>query len=514
MQNDPSEAVASITVLLTAAEAVPVLESAFLEARESISAGFRIFDLSTPLLSDEARTVGHDWFDLVVHTLRRGVEVRMVLSDFDPIGAPDLHRQSWASRRRFLAAQEVSGGRLQIVTARHAAQAGQGARLVLGPVALGKLRGFVARLNGMSAETRQCFLTEAPGLRNATRTTPAGHACRWHLPQLYPATHHQKMAVFDDRRLYIGGLDLNPRRLDSPDHDRPARDTWHDVQAMVEGPVVAAAADHLKSFLGTVAGHRPPPPPAPGFLRTLSRRPGRAPFRLSPVPVVTEIEAAHRQAAEQATRLIYLETQFFRHLPLARVLARRARACPQLKLILVLPAAPEDVAFEDNDGLDARKGERLQTRCLSILRRGFGTDRMLVVSPVQPRPAGGEGRHRLRSAPIIYVHSKVSIFDDARAFISSANLNGRSLRWDTETAVDVTRPAQVAHVRARVMGHWLPAGAPEAALAPDTAFAYWKTLSDRNTQAAPEDREGLIVHYDPAPARRMATPVPVPDEMV
>ncbi len=41
-------------------------------------------------------------------------------------------------------------------------------------------------------------------------------------------------------------------------------------------------------------------------------------------------------------------------------------------------------------------------------------------------------RDRLGGAPMIYVHAKVSIFDRSAAIVSSANLNGRSLRWDTE----------------------------------------------------------------------------------
>jgi phosphatidylserine/phosphatidylglycerophosphate/cardiolipin synthase-like enzyme len=517
-----------LDVLLTAAEAYPAFERAFLDAEHSISASFRIFDLGTRLRSGEARAIGRDWFDLLIHTLDRGVHVRIAVSDFDPIGGADLHRLCWRSRRKFVAAGDLAaGGRLEVVSALHGCEAGPGARVILAPGAFLKLRELVRRLNGMSLPERARFLEEAPGVTRATYDRGGAVAMRPHLPRLYPATHHQKIAVFDRKRLYIGGLDLNERRYDTPRHRRAPERTWHDVQAMVEGPVVDAAQAHLDSFLDAAAGRRAPPASAPGFLRTLSRPARNDPFRFSPHPDITEIEDAHLRLIAGATHLIYLETQFFRHVPLARALARRARACPALRLILLLPAAPEDVAFENSSGLDARYGEHLQTKCLSILRKGFGRDRMLVLSPVQPRGcdenrdadggADGEanGRDSLKQAPLIYVHSKVSIFDDRAAILSSANLNGRSLRWDTEAGLELTEREQVSDMRRRVMGNWLPDGFPEAALAPDSAFDHWKALADRNSRLSPEERAGFLVHYDSAPAREMGMPVPgVPEEMV
>ncbi|MGC9418907.1 MAG: phospholipase D-like domain-containing protein, partial [Rhodovulum sp.] len=139
----------------------------------------------------------------------------------------------------------------------------------------------------------------------------------------------------------------------------------------------------------------------------------------------------------------------------------------------------------------------------------------LVLSPVQPRPRGSDGRDSLKAAPLVYVHSKVSIFDGARAVVSSANLNGRSLRWDTEAGLELRTPSHVAALRRRVMGHWLPPGAAPADLDPATAFDRWKDLADRNSRRPPRDRRGFLVHYDPELARETGMPVPgVPDEMV
>lgn len=262
---------------LTVADAYPVLERAFLRARHSIKASFRIFDLCTRLRSDEARQLGRDRFDLLLHTLRRGVRVRIVLSDFGPIGADHLHRLCWGSRRKFAAAADLAGG-----------------------------------------------------------------------------------------------------------------------------------------------------------------------------------------------------------------------------------------------GLDARYGEHLQTRCLDVLKKAFGPERLLVVSPVQPRPHPGDGRETLEGAPVIYVHSKLSIFEDSAAILSSANLNGRSLRWDTGAGLELTAPEHETELSRRAMGHWLPRPVDAAALAPATAFSRWAALAERNASAAPQDRRGFLLPYGSAPpARDLALPVPgAPEAMV
>lgn len=185
-----------------------------------------------------------------------------------------------------------------------------------------------------------------------------------------------------------------------------------------------------------------------------------------------------------------------------------------MHLILLLPAAPDDVAFSGSQSADARFGEFLQSRCLRILRRGFGS-RLLLVSPARPRQSDSDERDALADAPIIYVHSKVSVFDDSRAILSSANLNGRSLRWDTEAGLDLTHPDQVATLRAAVMGAWLPKELGSTATAPDSAFGVWRDLALKNAETAPEERRGLIVPHDPKPARIFGRPLPgVPDEIV
>lgn len=509
----------STQVFITGAEAFPALERAFLEAEHEIHASFRIFDPRTLLRSSEGRAIGETWFDLIVHVLKKGVAVRIIISDFDPIARSALHRGTWRSIRMLNDAAEMAGpqAKLDADAAMHPAQTGLLIRLAFWGTVQHRLRRICGWLNRLDPAKRKDAIRDMPGLQNRVWRGKDGtfHPRRLRIPRLFPATHHQKLAVFDRRKLYIGGLDLDERRYDTPQHDRPADQTWHDVQMMMEGPVVAEAQAHLETFLSVTEG-RQAPQPQRRLLRTLSRRKRLTVSNYGPETVANEIQQGHEALADRAKRLIYLETQFFRNLALARHLARAARANPQLTLILILPAAPEDVAFENRSALDARFGEYLQSRALRILRGGFGT-RLFVGGAAQPRRAQKRhtlDRDRLRDAPVIYIHAKVSVFDDTAAIVSSANLNGRSLRWDTEAGVYLNVARDVQELRRRAMAHWLPQDAGAEFFDPCTATAAWMTLAARNMALSPEERQGFILPYDLRVAERFGRNAPVPDEMV
>lgn len=513
------EPIDDLTVYLTAEEAFPAFEQAFLDAEREIAGSFRVFDLNTRLRSARARKLGETWFDLLAHTLERGVAIRIVVSDFDPVAAPDLHQLAWSTERQIARLRDrvSDDSKLEFTVALHDARAGAVPRLFFFPMVRHKMAQVANMWLAMSQREREIFRSETPRLQKLCYEDDNGRLCfPYRLVDLHPATHHQKMAVFDRKQLYVGGLDLNERRYDTKRHRRPAKRTWHDVQVMVTGPVAEAAQTHLDGFLDSVAGRAPPAEPTRGFLRTVSRPRNGAPLRISPKTAVREIEQAHRAAIRRSRQLIYLETQFLRHVPLARALARRASECPDLRLIVVLPAAPEEVAFSSNRGigLDARFGEYQQVRSLSRLRKAFG-HRLLVASPVQPRKRDSNGRDTLEEAPLIYVHSKVSIFDGFAAMVTSANLNGRSLRWDTEAGVYLGRPEHVAEVRRRVMGHWLPDDADDKFFDPASGFDHWRRLVETNSAMPPENRRGFLVRYDSDAAREVASPAPgMPEEIV
>jgi phosphatidylserine/phosphatidylglycerophosphate/cardiolipin synthase-like enzyme len=514
----------SVRILLTAAEAYPALERAFLAAETEIWASFLVFDLTTRLRSPEALAIGRTWFDLVVHTLNRGVALHVVISDVDPIARAEMHRAASRHQRLFSAAAAMAepGVKMSILRARHPAATGVLVRLAVWPYIMKKIFRTAGWLNGLSAEHRVAALRDMAGARQNLRVRGDGTVAvrLLSLPHLYPVVHHQKLAVIDRKVLYIGGLDLDERRYDTPTHGRAGDQTWHDVQLMIEGPVVAEAQQHLETFRGVIDGQLQPPRTR-RLLRTLSRPDPDRLWNFGPVPLISELRTAHRVLARRSERLIYLETQYFRDVGLAKTLAEAARRTPGLQMIMILPAAPDDVAFERRRGLDSRFGEAMQARSLRILRKGFGA-RLFVGSPAQPRPALPDGagdpddrRDRLHGAPLIYVHAKVSVFDDAAAIVSSANLNGRSLRWDTEAGIYLAAENDVIELRHRVMAHWLPKDAGSEAYELESAVRAWARIAWTNASIPAASRQGFLLPHDFAAAETFGRKVPLlPAEFV
>ena len=216
---------------------------------------------------------------------------------------------------------------------------------------------------------------------------------------------------------------------------------------------------------------------------------------------ITRLHKHRCHLSRNANRHVYIETQFFRHRPIARALARAAMENPELQLIVLLPTEPERIIFGGHDGTDARHAQALQLRCLDMLEGAFGP-RLAIVSPAKPEPASPEEGKPLAGAGIVYVHAKVAVVDDEIAIIGSANLNGRSMRWDTEAAMAVHRPDFARDLRKRLAGHWL-------ATETDThRAATWNEAAWTNAKKAPEDREDFILPYPMGRNRRFSLFMP------
>lgn len=473
------ESTPDFNVLVTADEAWPVFERAVLAAKTDIVAGFRIFDMCTKLRSPEAREIGDDWFDLLAHAVRRGVSLRLVISDFDADMATPLHELAWRTVRQGKALEEIADapmGRVTVRAALHPAQPGLIPWLAFLPAVLPHRLRALKQIRGIRRRR------QAVGLDKGS------------LPEMHTVSHHQKLAVIDGEVLYVGGLDLNERRYDSLEHDQAASQTWSDVQLVLRGPEAAEARQHLMEFEDVCAG-KAEPSHLPLLKRTMSApRRFQMPF-LSPRTVLSEIEEAHLAAFRNARHLVYLETQFLRSGVISDALAAAAVQNKDLTSVVVLPGLPEEVAFDDHDGLDARFGMALQRQAVKELVEAFGK-RITFAVPVRPVMADREERDTLAGSPLIHVHNKVLVRDDDYGIVGSANLNGRSMRWDTEVAVETTLPDRVAMLRRKLIDHWWWCDLPDKARAPETLQDWWRAEIARNAVRMPEHRTGFLVPYD------------------
>jgi phosphatidylserine/phosphatidylglycerophosphate/cardiolipin synthase-like enzyme len=534
----------------------PRLEEAMFEAKKSVWPGFRVFDPDTRLRSDAARGQGlARRSDLIAATVERGVEVRLLLSDFEPVIADSLHAGSWNSFRKIREVRDAlpkeAQSRLQILVIQHEGEIGWGWRQLLRLALRWRLRRLIEKLLGRIGEEDHVFDVR-PGLWRWLKwkgKRPHG----WRPgppPRLWPATYHQKCAVVDGRTAFVGGLDLDERRWDDSEHDRKADETWHDLSAWIEGGAAHDVAWHFADlwnrepprFAAIVAewtadaerSLNPDPlteTACPDFgdtggeggtaivqlVRTRSRK-SHALFATGPVPHVHEIREAHRAIIGSARRCLYVEAQFFRSKAAADWVVEALAAHPDLEVIILVANAPEEIAFLGEGGNPAhRHGEFLQARALGRIARAGGPSRVGLFTLVRDERANGEERDFEDSrgtafgSGIIYIHAKLLVADIDACLLSSANINGRSFDWDTELGFLWTEAGEsIGQFRGDL---WRRLS--DGALGAEARLTDWQQLAFANSNGAPGERRGFIVPYQLGRARRFGSPdFWIPDSLV
>lgn len=258
------------------------------------------------------------------------------------------------------------------------------------------------------------------------------------------ASQHDKLVIVDGHTAWVGGIDLAEHRWDQRSHvdGHPMRfdgkgelyQPYHDVQAVVRGPVVRHLVEHfLERWIaagGAPAVLFPAPPPA--------RKPfchvelGEAEVAVSRtrgatvVPLrepIREIRAFYERALRHAERLVYLESQYVTARVVFESLAARMRdrGAGRLEIVVVLPACLEGRMEKAAIEVPQRTTLTALARVARAEGHGFG-----VYSPcVVPRNA------RDPRCPT-YVHTKLMIIDDRVLTIGSANATNRSMGLDSE----------------------------------------------------------------------------------
>lgn len=289
------------------------------------------------------------------------------------------------------------------------------------------------------------------------------------------ASHHQKIAVIDDRVAFSGGLDLTGRRWDTPAH-RPgdplrvdpagsAYKPFHDVQMAVDGAAAEAlgrlfrdrwkraACERLPSRRRRGGGDRWPEHLVPEF-RDVEIGIARTLPPYSDAAEVREVEALFFDMVDAAERFLYVENQFVTCERFTRRLIERMQARPELEALLVVPQAYRSWFEHQSMGLGRQ-------RVIQALHDAGMAERVRVVFP----EVAGESE----TAPVM-VHAKVMIVDDRLLRVGSANLCNRSMGFDSEcdlvinAATDGERTA-VAAVRNRLVGEHVGLSAEEVAAA-------------------------------------------------
>lgn len=250
-------------------------------------------------------------------------------------------------------------------------------------------------------------------------------------------THHQKLAVLDEKLAVCGGIDLTHDRWDTrahteiePKRKRPRGQPygpWHDVTFMMEGEVAEAlsglcrarweraGADPLENLVPAETSLWPDKLAVEfedveiGIART------RAEYE--DVSAIAEIETLMLNQIAGAKRFIYIENQYFTSRKIADAIISRLREDDPPEIVLVHPEHAEG-------WLEMQAMDHARSAIARLIEEADTKDRFKLYVAWSGEKS-------------IYIHAKLMIVDDRILRIGSANLNNRSMGLDSECDVFV-----------------------------------------------------------------------------
>lgn len=291
----------------------------------------------------------------------------------------------------------------------------------------------------------------------------------FHMDDAHPisSSQHQKFVVVDADIAFVGGLDLTIRRWDESAHsdEAPLRidpygepyGAFHDYQLGVSGPIVQDFVALFSDRWRNATGHRlpriatqtrPVPNPLPidtamsflnaeiAFSRTMPA------FRDQ--TELTEIAQVYLDLIRAAKHTIVIENQYLTAHSIVEALGESLEKAEGPEVVIILPE-------KAGGWLEMKTMGVLQDLALKRIQESDRHDRLRIYYPLDKKRAA----HKLPMT----VHSKIMIVDDTYLTIGSANLNNRSMGYDTECqlTIDASRDEfnqrALRETRAYVLAH-------------------------------------------------------------
>lgn len=441
-----------ITPLIDGMEAFHSMEEAILDARSSVLMAFWLFDPRTRLVHDDSLS----WLRMLYDAANRGVTVCLLTTDRDPGFDLAGHAQAWQWYfDMYQATGSLPAGKVQLVCSRHEAEVPKDTVRLIRPGLYGDIETFFNKIS--DAGDRKLVWQNAPGLwdkmdfdagtARIKRRKPGEHY------PVYPAVHHNKVAIIDGRVAFAGGMNIAPDYKDFPSHDMLDAQPWHDCFVKVEGreilgdflrcyaglwnkervrcesflteafkqrgavPRISKTADLDAAKLLAPAANGVPPVIPSQIHRTVTKKSTAA--NGVPDVVLRDILDGYLKAIGKAEQFIYIENQYVREQAMINAIIARARAVPDLRVIFLMPKDVEELKNKSDVDAVNLHGAAVQFELLeklkTALKKRLGLFTML-------KKDGND----------VYVHSKLIIVDDLYASIGSANTNPRGFRMDTE----------------------------------------------------------------------------------
>ena len=264
-------------------------------------------------------------------------------------------------------------------------------------------------------------------------------------------SHHQKIAVLDDRLAVCGGIDMTQDRWDTrahDEHDRRRRrphgrkyGPWHDATMMLEGDA-ARMLGKLSRERWRRAGGKPIeeidashdslwPEGLPVQFEDVEIGIARTRAKYEECSEIREIEELLLAQIARARKFIYSENQYLTSPKIVEAIGKRLEEPDPPEIVMVQPLVAD--GWLEQQAMDHARALLVQGLVELDHANRFGLF----------NPFTGE-------TPI-YVHAKLTIIDDQILRIGSANFNNRSMGLDSETDVfiDCNRPGN-AHACAAI----------------------------------------------------------------
>jgi phospholipase D1/2 len=260
----------------------------------------------------------------------------------------------------------------------------------------------------------------------------------------FDASHHQKFVVIDGTVAFVGGLDLCSGRWDERDHraanslrvnaDQTPYTPFHDLQSYHVGPVAMKLAELFGARWKCVSGDELNLPPSKEVrveldptlaINAREVAISRTQRLGSDTPgYIQEIRRLCLDAINTAEHVIYIENQYFSSKALYNALLTRMRDTSRTRLEIVLMIA------KDAEGvLEQLSIGFVQTKLVHHLKEvAAATGHSFAM--YYPASVGPDGED-----VATYIHSKLLLVDDRFLSIGSANMNNRSMGYDTELNV-------------------------------------------------------------------------------
>lgn len=439
-----------VTPLIDGMLAFNEMEQAIIDAKSSVLMAFWAFNPDTKLISDSSKT----WLDLLKAAAKRGVNVRVFMTDTDPALNLSGHVGAWFQYfTLYMTAGTLPSGQLQVVCSRHEAETSAAVAKQVRPNLYDTL---VTEINARPDAERSLIYLNGPGLWDKLDFDSSSSRVKHKKPgenyPAFPAVHHTKLLIVDGRVAFAGGMNITPDYIDFPTHDLLPT-PWHDAFVKVEGSQILR--DFLRCYVGlwnqerlrcekfltdafAARGVAPKinkttaldlskltATPATGVTpkissqvhRTVSKK-GTSPLGVPDV-VRQDILDGYLLAISKAEEYIYVENQYLRDKEMIDEIIKRAKVKKDLRVIFLIPKVAEELLDPTKTDELTLHGAALQYELLesmkSALRSRLGLFAMVRKDKKQ-----------------IYVHSKLIIIDDQYASIGSANTNPRGFRMDSE----------------------------------------------------------------------------------